>query len=74
MFKRRAAGQFPPEPAAPSMAPAPAPMTTSDSISADLVYLYHVGDEGPEGYANGEHRFNLPARRDSAPWAICSGD
>ena len=40
MFKRCGAGQriFPSEPAAPSMAPAPAPMTTSDSIPADLGY------------------------------------
>jgi hypothetical protein len=53
MFKRRAAGQriFPSEMA---MAPAPAPMTTSDSIPADLGYLHHAGDEEREGYANGE--------------------
>ena len=40
MFKCCGAGQriFPSEPAAPSMAPAPAPMTTSDSIPADLGY------------------------------------
>jgi hypothetical protein len=51
MFKRLAAGQriSPSEMAAHSMAPAPAPMTTSDSISADL---HHVGDE--ERHANGE--------------------
>jgi hypothetical protein len=53
MFKRRAAGQriFPSEMTAHSMAPAPAPMTTSDSISADL---HHVGDEERKGYVNGE--------------------
>ena len=56
MFKRCAIGQriFPSDPAAPSMAPAPAPMTTSDSISADLAYLHHVVGEGRKGYANGE--------------------
>jgi len=55
MFKRRAAGQriFPLEMAAPSIAPAPAAMTTLDSISADLGYLHRVGDEEREGYANG---------------------
>jgi hypothetical protein len=53
MFKRLAAGQriFSSEPAAPSIASAPSPMTTSDSISADL---HHVGDEERKGYANGE--------------------
>jgi hypothetical protein len=53
MFKRRAVGQriFLSEMAAHSMAPAPAPMTTSDSISADL---HHVGGEERKGYANGE--------------------
>ncbi len=53
MFKRLAAGQriFLSEMAAHSMAPAPAPMTTSDSISADL---HHVGDEEPKGHSNGE--------------------
>ena len=56
MFKRRTAGQriFPPEMAAHSMAPAPPPITTSDSISADLAYLHHVSDEEREGYANGQ--------------------
>jgi hypothetical protein len=56
MFKRRATGQriFPSDPAAPSMAPAPAPMTTSDSILADLAYLHRAGDEEREDYANGE--------------------
>jgi hypothetical protein len=50
MFKRRAIGQriFPSDPAAPSVAPAPAAMTTSDSISADLDYL-HQGEEEREG-------------------------
>jgi hypothetical protein len=54
MFKRHAAGQriFPSEPGAPSMTRAP--MTTSDSISADLDYLHHMGDEVREGYANGK--------------------
>ena len=49
MFKHRATGQriFPSEPAAPSMARAPAPMTTSDSISADLGY--RVSDDEREG-------------------------
>jgi len=54
MFKRRAAGQqriFSSEMAAPSMAPAPAPITTSDSILADLDYLHHVGDEEREGFS-----------------------
>jgi len=48
MFKRRAAGQriFPSEPAAPSMTPVPAPMTTS----ADLDYLHHVGNDEREAY------------------------
>jgi hypothetical protein len=52
MFKRRAAGQriFPSEPAAPSMAPAPAPLTPS---AADLDYLHCLSDEEREGYANG---------------------
>ena len=56
MFKRRAAKQriFLSEPAAPSIASGPAPMTTSDSISADLDCLHHVGDEERKGYANGE--------------------
>jgi len=56
MFKRRAAGQriFPSEPAAPSMAPAPTPMTTSDSVFADLDCLHYVRDEEREGYVNGE--------------------
>ena len=54
MFKHRAAGQFPSEPAAPSMAPPPAPMTTSDSMSADLDYLHHMSDDERAGYANGE--------------------
>ena len=56
MFKRRAADQriFPSEPAAHSMAPAPAPMTTSDSTLADLAYLHHVSDEEREGYASGQ--------------------
>jgi hypothetical protein len=55
MFKRRAAGQriFPSEPAAPSIASASTPMTTSET-SADLAYLHHVSDEEREGYANGE--------------------
>lgn len=54
MFKRRAVGQriFLSEMAAHSIAPAP--MTTSDSISADPDYLHHVGDEERKGYANGE--------------------
>jgi hypothetical protein len=45
MFKRLAAGQriSPSETAATSMAPAPAPMTTSDSISADLASLETKG-------------------------------
>ena len=53
MFKRRAAGQriFPSEPAALSMAPAPAPMTTS---AADLDYLHCMSDDEREGYVNGE--------------------
>jgi hypothetical protein len=61
MFKRRATGQgnLPPEPGAPSMAPAPAPMTTSDSISADLAYLHHIGDEEREDYANGEQPLQI---------------
>jgi len=56
MFKCRAAGQriFPSEMTAHSMAPAPAPMTNSGSISVDLGYLHHVIDEEREGYANGE--------------------
>ena len=80
MFKRHAAGHqriFPSEPAAPSMAPAPAPMTTSDSISADLGYLHHVSDEEREAYANGCATATNSVsrrRRDSAPWAICSAD
>jgi hypothetical protein len=37
--------------------------TTSDSVSADLVHLHHVGDEEREGYANGEQppRIQYPA-------------
>jgi hypothetical protein len=56
MFKRRAAERriFPSEPAAPSIASAPAPMTPSDSTSANLVYLFHVNDEEREDCANGE--------------------
>ena len=52
MFKRRAAGQriFPSEPAAPSMAPAPAPMTTS---AADLDYLHCMSDDEREAYDKG---------------------
>src|SRR5689334_18265409 len=42
---------FSSEMAAPSMAPAP--MTPSDSTSANLVYLYHVSGEEREGCANG---------------------
>ena len=55
MFKRHAAGQriFPSEPAAPSMAPAPAPMTTSDSIPAELGYLHRVSDDEREAYKKG---------------------
>jgi hypothetical protein len=55
MFKR-ATGQriLPSKPGAPSIASAPDPMTASDSISADLVYLHHVGDKEREGYANGK--------------------
>ena len=55
MFKRRAADQriFPLEPATPSIASAPSPMTTSET-SADLAYLHHVSDEEREGYANGQ--------------------
>jgi hypothetical protein len=49
MFKRRAAG--PSEPAAPSIAPAPAPMTTP---AADLDYLHCMSDDEREGYVNGE--------------------
>ena len=53
MFKRHAAGEriFRSEPAAPSMAPAQAPMTNSDLMSADLGYLHHVRDEEREGQA-----------------------
>jgi len=40
--------------AAHSMAPARAPITTSDSISADLDYLHHVGEEERKGCENGE--------------------
>jgi hypothetical protein len=56
MFKRGATGQriLPSEPGAPSMTRAPAPMTNSGSISADLGYLHHVGDEEREDYVNGE--------------------
>jgi hypothetical protein len=56
MFKRRAAGQriFPSEMVARSMAPSPSPISTSDSILADLDYLHHAGDEEREGYANGQ--------------------
>jgi hypothetical protein len=49
MFKRRAAGLS--EPAAPSIAPAPAPMTTP---AADLDYLHCMSDDEREGYVNGE--------------------
>src|SRR6202040_2182344 len=58
MFKRRAAGHhriFPSQPAAPPMAPAPAPMTTSDSIPADLGYLHLVSDDELEAYEKGCH-------------------
>ena len=70
MFKCRAAGQriTPSEPAAPSMAPAPAPTTTSDSISADLGYLHHVGDEEREGYANGEQPPRIQYPRPARIW------
>ena len=37
--------------AAHSMPPARAPITTSDSISADLDYLHHVGEEERKGCA-----------------------
>jgi hypothetical protein len=76
MFKHRAAGQrmFPSEPASLSMAPGPAPMTNSDSKSANLDYLHHVLGDEREGYVNGERRPPMfTALRDSA-WAICSGD
>jgi hypothetical protein len=78
MFKRRAIGPriLTSEPAAPSMAPAPAPMTTSDSISADLAYLHHVGDEVREDSRTESncHRSYIPTSWVSAPWATCSGD
>jgi hypothetical protein len=53
MFKRRATGQqiLQSEPAAPSMAPAPAPITTSDSNSADLAFLHHMSDDERKGNA-----------------------
>jgi hypothetical protein len=56
MFKRRAADQriFPSEPAAPSIASAPTPMMTLGSISAELGYLHHVGEEERGDYVNGE--------------------
>ena len=52
MFERRAAGQriFPSETTAPSMAPAPAPMTIS---AADLGYLHRVSDDKLEAYEKG---------------------
>jgi hypothetical protein len=60
MFKRRATGQriFPSEPGAPSMAPAP--MTTSNSTSADLAYLHHSGDDGREAYDKGRQPNQYP--------------
>ena len=55
MFKRRAAGQriFPLEMAAPSIAAAPSPMTTS---AADLDYLHHVSDDERKAYNKGRQR------------------
>jgi hypothetical protein len=38
---------------------APAPLTTWDSISADLDYLHHVRDEQRKGYANGEQTLRI---------------
>ena len=66
MFKRQAADEriIPSEMGALSMAPALAPLTTSDSISADLDYLHHVRDEERKGYANGEQ---LPPIRPGPP-------
>ena len=51
MFKRHVVGQriSPSEPAALSMALAPAPMT----ISADLDYLHHMSDDEREAYDKG---------------------
>ena len=47
---------------------APAPMTTSDSVSADLVHLHHVGDEEREGYALGCQPVMHPAVKDVWAW------
>ena len=67
MFKCRAAGQriASSETTAPSMAPAPAPMTTS---AADLDYLHCMSDDEREAYNEGPPTATSSASRPARIW------